>query len=63
MINSAFEKVSARNLGRNTWGSCSPASHCGYPGSTPEQAMWNLWWVIWYWIRFLFEQFRCSFAS
>jgi hypothetical protein len=33
-------------------GGYSPASHCGGPGSSPGQVMWDLWSTKWHWGRF-----------
>jgi hypothetical protein len=28
------------------------ASQYSYPGSSPGQVMWNLWWIKWHWDTF-----------
>jgi hypothetical protein len=30
-------------------------SHCGGPGSIPEQSMWDLWWTEWQWGYLCYE--------
>jgi hypothetical protein len=38
-------------------GGLSPASHCGGPGSRPDQSVWDLCCTKWHWDRFLSKFF------